>query len=180
MEQNAIRHNLTKAKVILIACIDKDYGIGYENDLLYDLPEDKAIFKNATIGSTVIMGRLTWESLPDKFRPLPLRTNFVISRDPNYKAPGAVVFTSIEDALKSVTTNEVYVMGGSSIYVRAMPYADKLLLSVVKNMIRKADRYFPSISSDEFRNTLIETITSKCGITFDVRSYSRIFQKETL
>jgi dihydrofolate reductase len=178
MEPHNHKRKLTNSNINLIACIDSDFGIGLDNKLIYDIPEDKSIFKTLTFGQTVIMGRKTWESLPEKFRPLPLRTNFVISRDPTFKAPGAIVFSSIEDALQCCVTNDAFIIGGQEIYEIGMTYADRIVLSVVRGETRAADRFFPKIPIADFRENLIETIDSKCGLTFSVFHYLRI-KKET-
>ncbi|MCE9515007.1 MAG: dihydrofolate reductase, partial [Mycobacterium sp.] len=94
--------------------------IGRDGGIPWRLPEDLARFKELTMGHTVVMGRRTWESLPRSVRPLPGRRNIVITRDPDYRADGADVVTSIEAALAEPQT---WVIGGSEIYHLALPAA---------------------------------------------------------
>lgn len=103
--------------------------IGADGTLPWHLPEDLARFKALTMGETVVMGRATWESLPDAVRPLPGRSNVVLSRRLGYQVPGAVVARSIEAALD--TPDDVWVIGGESVYRAAMPYADLLVVTEI-------------------------------------------------
>ena len=91
--------------------------IGRDNGIPWHLPEDQARFKQLTVGQTVIMGRLTWESLPARVRPLPGRRNVVITRDPGYIAEGAEVLTGLDDVFRG------WVIGGAQIYAQALPFA---------------------------------------------------------
>src|ERR1700704_3462333 len=94
--------------------------IGRDNGIPWRLPEDQTRFKELTMGQTVVMGRLTWESLPAKVRPLPGRRNVVVTRQAEYVADGAEVMTTLEDAL---TGDETWVIGGEQIYMLALPIA---------------------------------------------------------
>ena len=142
--------------ISLIAAIsEQTRAIGKDSGLIWNLPTDMARFKQLTSGHPVIMGRRTWESLPERFRPLPNRTNIVVTRDATYQAPGALIVHSIEDALALAKTSEgsesIYVIGGGEIYALALPYADHLDLTLVNDRT-DGDAYFPSY--DAF--TLIE------------------------
>jgi dihydrofolate reductase len=98
--------------------------IGKDNTLPWHLPEDLAHFKQTTLGQPVVMGRKTWESLPPKFRPLPGRTNIVITRQTSWQAEGAVVAHSIEEAVQQCPADaHVWVIGGAEVYAQAMPLA---------------------------------------------------------
>src|SRR5688572_33333734 len=98
--------------------------IGYHNTLPWRLPEDMAHFKATTMGCPVIMGRKTWDSLPPKFRPLPGRTNIVITRQPDWAAPGALRASTIEEAVALCGNADVaWVIGGAEIYRAAVPLA---------------------------------------------------------
>jgi len=103
-----------------------DRVIGMDGALPWHLPEDMRRFKELTMGATVVMGRVTWESLPEKFRPLPGRRNIVITRQPSYEAAGAEVVSSLEAALERAD-GDVWVIGGASIYEQAMPFADRVV-----------------------------------------------------
>lgn len=98
--------------------------IGKDNSLPWHLPEDLAHFKQTTLGQPVVMGRKTWESLPAKFRPLPGRTNIVVTRQTSWKAEGAVVAHSIEEAVQLCPAEaQVWVIGGAEVYAQAIPLA---------------------------------------------------------
>ena len=109
--------------------------IGRDGGLPWHLPEDLARFRSLTRGSTVVMGRATWESLPERFRPLPGRRNLVLSRDPAYEAPGAEVLPSLEQALEQGLEQaggaEVWVIGGAEVYAAALPHADRLAVTEI-------------------------------------------------
>jgi dihydrofolate reductase len=111
-------------------------AIGDGKNLLWDIPTDLARFRELTRGRPVIMGSKTWESIPANRRPLPKRPNIVVSRDASYPAEGAVVVTSIEDALKAAGAvaddGDVFVIGGAQIYAMALPFADQLDLTQVE------------------------------------------------
>jgi dihydrofolate reductase len=133
----------------IIAALSDNNAIGLNNDLLWHIPEDMRHFKELTTGNTVIMGRKTWESLPTKFRPLPNRYNIVISRNPNYVAQGAAVFSSLTDAIAE-SEGKIFVIGGGQIYEEALQHASVLHLTRVHTNIH-ADTFFPSINFDEWK-----------------------------
>lgn len=115
-------------RIALIWSQTSDGSIGDKGELLHRFSDDLARFSSLTRNNIVLMGRKTWESLPDKSRPLPKRVNLVLTRDPNYKAEGAIVFTSMEEALiyaSSIATwrQRLFVIGGAEIYKQALPYA---------------------------------------------------------
>ena len=107
----------------LIAAVDRNWAIGYKNELLVRIPEDQKWFRETTTGKAVIMGRKTLESFPNK-SPLKNRLNVVITSDMNYSVPGAVVVHSIDEAVEAVrdyADDDVYVIGGESIYRQMLP-----------------------------------------------------------
>lgn len=120
--------------------------IGKENALLWYIPDDLKHFKNLTAGHPVIMGRKTWESLPEKFRPLPNRTNIVVTRQGGYTAPGATLVHSLGDALAAAESalgaDEVFIIGGAQIYAEALQRADRLYLTLIEDE-KEGDAYFP-------------------------------------
>ena len=101
--------------------------IGVGGGLPWQLPEDLARFKQLTLGSTVVMGRATWDSLPPSVRPLPGRRNVVLTRQPGWQAPGAVVARSLAEALDQ--PGDVWVIGGASVYRDALPLADVVVVT---------------------------------------------------
>lgn len=110
----------------LIAAVARNRVIGKNNQLLWHLPEDMKHFREVTRGKPVIMGRKTWESLPEKFRPLPGRHNIVVSRNLDYKAPGATLVSSLEDAIHLTRSDdETFVIGGETLYRQALERAHR-------------------------------------------------------
>ncbi len=124
----------------MIVARGKNNEIGKDNDLLWHLSADLKFFKATTMGKSIIMGRKTFQSLP---KALPGRKNIVISSDKNFEAPGAVVVTSPEAALAESETEEVFIIGGASIYKAFFPLADKLYITEVDFSAPDADVYFP-------------------------------------
>ena len=110
-------------KVALIVAVAKNGVIGKDNDLIWNLPKDMRFFKESTLGHHVIMGRKNFESIPKRYRPLPNRTNVVISRQNNYQFEGCVIVNSLEAALKVAQHNgdkEPFIIGGGQIYKLAL------------------------------------------------------------
>jgi len=137
----------------LIAAIGaKTRALGKEGRLLFSIPEDLKRFRTLTKGHPVIMGRKTWESLPEEVRPLPGRANIVVSRQSGYDAPGAAVVTSIEEALtvaKDASGNEeIFIIGGGELYTLGLPFADRLYLTLVDDEA-EGDVFFPEYISFE-------------------------------
>jgi dihydrofolate reductase len=135
--------------ISIIVAVSEDLGIGKNNDLLWHLPEDMKRFKQLTTGNTVVMGKRTWESLPK--RPLPNRKNVVITDKPGETFEGAAAAYSIEDALALCKgDNEVFIIGGGSIYRQFMPVADRLYITHVHRKT-EADVFFPEIRRKEWK-----------------------------
>ncbi len=125
----------------IIAAIAENNAIGNDNKLLYWLPNDLKRFKALTTGHTIIMGRKTFDSLPKG--ALPNRRNVVLSHSTKH-IEDCDVYASLEDALKHCTPNEdVYIIGGASVYEQALPFADRLCLTLVHDTPEKADAFFP-------------------------------------
>ena len=116
--------------------------IGRDNAIPWHVPEDMAHFRAVTAGSTVVMGRRTWESLPDRFRPLPGRRNVVLTRDRSWTAEGAEVVHDLESALRG----DVWVIGGADVYAAALPRADVVELTELREEVR-GDAYAPSLDA---------------------------------
>lgn len=130
----------------LIVAVDKNWAIGNKNDLLVKIPADQRFFREETTGKVIIMGRKTLESFPQK-KPLPNRTNIVISRKVDYKVDGATVVGSIEEALelvKEYKSEDVFVIGGDSIYHQMLPYCDVAHITKI-DYAYEADTYFPNL-----------------------------------
>lgn len=132
-------------RVSAIAAIGKNRELGKGNNLLWCIPHDLARFKSITMGHPVIMGRKTFESIG---RPLPGRPNIIITRDKSFEAEGCLVTHSIEDAFeeaKDLDDEEVFIIGGGEIYKQAMPYVDKLYLTLIHDE-KESDVFFPDYS----------------------------------
>ncbi|MBN2863871.1 MAG: dihydrofolate reductase [Bacteroidales bacterium] len=130
--------------ISIIAAVSEDLGIGRSNELLWSISEDLRRFKRLTLGKTVIMGKKTWESLPK--RPLPGRKNIVLTDRPGECFDCAITATSVSDALSKCSDDEeVFIIGGGSIYCQFMPLADRLYITHVHKKAA-ADVYFPKIS----------------------------------
>lgn len=128
-------------KINIIAAVARNRAIGYNNKLLYWLPNDLKRFKALTTGHTIIMGRRTFESLPKG--ALPNRRNVVLSHTVA-TLPGCECYRSLDEALASCTENEdVYIIGGESVYKEAMSKAHRLLLTEIDDVPAKADAFFP-------------------------------------
>lgn len=131
--------------ISIIVAVAEDFGIGWNNDLLFKIPADLKRFKNLTMGQCIIMGKKTWYSLPK--RPLPGRDNIVMTDIPGEVIDGGITAYSIEDALaKCSAGKEIFVIGGGSIYRQFMPFASRLYITHVHEK-SPADTWFPEISS---------------------------------
>jgi len=134
----------------LIVAVDKNWAIGKENKLLVSIPQDMKFFRETTMGKVVVMGRKTLESFPGG-QPLKKRTNIVITRDKNYSVKDAIVVHSVEEALeelKNYNSEDVYVIGGDSIYRQMLPYCDIAHVTKI-NHAYEADTYFPNLDEKE-------------------------------
>lgn len=139
-----------KKRIVLIAAMTLNRVIGKDGKLPWNIPEELAWFKARTLGHTVIMGRKTWESLPEKSRPLPTRWNIVVTSQPNYQADGAIVARSLTHALDMAQPGtSVFVIGGASLYHQALPMADAVLISLVHQLV-EGDTYFPKLEDGEW------------------------------
>lgn len=139
-------------RVSIIVAISQNNVIGKNNDLIWKLPKDMKFFKNTTKGHHVIMGRKNHESIPHKYSPLPDRTNIVVSRNPDYKAEGCIIVSSIKEGLNIAKKNndsEPFIIGGGQIYKIALDenLVDRMYVTVVKEKF-EGDTFFPEISSE--------------------------------
>ena len=132
-----------------IVCVDKNWGIGSQGDLLFHIPADLRFFKEKTIGNVVVMGQATFFSLPGQ-RPLPDRVNVVLAADPAWSAEGVIAVHSLEELfllLERYDSRLVYVCGGASIYEQLLPYCDTAYVTKV-DAERPADKFFPDLDAD--------------------------------
>ena len=143
-----------KTTISLISAIAKDRGIGYQNKLLVYLPPDLKHFKATTSGHMIIMGQTTYESMG---KALPNRENIVLTKDKDWSVDDAKVMYSIEEALEHANNSgeeEVFFIGGASIYAQSIKFADKLYLTLI-DKTWPADTFFPAYN--EFKNLVSES-----------------------
>ena len=160
--------------ISIIVAIAENRAIGFENKLLYWLPNDLKRFKALTTGHTIIMGRRTFESLPKG--ALPNRRNIVLSRQ-DIQFPGAERFSSLQAALEQCQNDEeVYIIGGASVYQEAMPLADKLCVTHIDDTPAEADAFFPEIDSSVWKeaNKEIHATDEKHHYSYRFVDYQRI------
>ncbi|HJT92928.1 MAG TPA: dihydrofolate reductase [Mycobacterium sp.] len=144
--------------------------IGRDGGIPWRLPEDQARFKELTIGHTVVMGRLTWESLPAKVRPLPGRRNVVLTRQADYMADGAEVVTTLDEAV----TDETWVIGGEQIYALALPIATRCEVTEVEiDLPREDGDAVAPVLDETWVGTTGEWLTSSSGLRYRYHSYLR-------
>lgn len=130
----------------MIVCVSRNWGIGKDNQLLFHIPNDLKQFRALTIGKTVVMGHNTLKSLPGG-NPLPERTNIVLSRDPNLVVEGATVCHDMQDVLielSTVSPDDVFIIGGASVYRMFLPYCRRALITRV-DAVPEADSFFPDL-----------------------------------
>ncbi len=145
--------------VSIIAALGKDRAIGKNNRLLWHIPSDLKRFKTLTLGHPVIMGRTTFDSIVAQLgKPLPGRTNIVLTRDTTWQYEGATACHSIEEALakaEEVDHEEVFIIGGAQIYAQALPFANRLYLTLVESDT-EGDTFFP-----EYENLFIKKVSEE-------------------
>ena len=152
-------------KIALIVAASQNNVIGLDNQLPWHLPEDLQYFKAVTMGKPILMGRKTYDSIG---RPLPGRTNIVLTRDANWSAEGVVVVNDLdsataasEKACVAAGVDELMIIGGEQIYRKFLPVADKLYLTKVEAVV-EGDAYFPAIDSDQWQQ-VTEKIPKEVG-----------------
>lgn len=138
----------------MIAAISKNRALGKDNKLIWKIPEDFKRYVALTTGHAIIMGRKTYQSIG---RPLPRRTNIIVTRDVNFQAPGCIICHNLDEALtqaKKIETSEIFINGGAEIYTQALPLADKLYLTLV-DQDAQGDAFFPPYE-DQFKKITFE------------------------
>jgi len=166
-------------KVSLIVAMDLDRGIGKNNDLMWHLPADMQFFRETTTGHIVIMGRKNYESIPERFRPLPGRENAVLSRSKDFTAPGCLVFHSLEECLvhyKDEKERTVFIIGGGQIYQEA--WNSGQVTEIFATMVNDrfgADTFFPDMSIDSWKIDKLYThpADDKHAAGFEIFRYAR-------
>ncbi|MBO6205670.1 MAG: dihydrofolate reductase [Lachnospiraceae bacterium] len=133
----------------IIVAVDKNWGIGNRGELLVSIPKDQKMFRQETTGKVVVLGRKTLDTFPQK-QPLPNRTNIILTHDTNYQVKGATVVNSVEELLaelKKYPSEDVYIIGGESIYQQMLPYCDTAHVTQIDHEYQ-ADAFFPNLDGD--------------------------------
>lgn len=160
-------------ELVIIAAVARNGVIGRDNRLPWHLPEDLAHFKALTLGQAVIMGRKTWESLPERFRPLPGRQNIVVTRQSGYVAEGAQIAHSLAEALAKVEASRTaFVIGGAELYAQALPLATRLELTEV-DLAPEGDAFFPAVERSTWQEVIRRNGTGSNGIRYAFVTYER-------
>lgn len=171
---------MSSVKLCLIVARARNGAIGKDGDLPWRLSDDLIHFKTTTRGSPVIMGRKTWESLP--VQPLPGRDNIVLSRDGQYSAPRARVYTAMPTAIAAgralaaaAGKPEFFVVGGEAIYAAALPFADRLYITEVDTEI-DGDAFFPDFDAGAFTESDRRDVDAgeKNQFSFTIRTLDRL------
>lgn len=161
-------------KISLVVACGLKNEIGVENQLLWNLPADMQYFKELTMNHHVLMGRITYESIPAKFRPLSGRTNIVITNNPGFTTDNINSFTSIEAGIefaKSKGETELFIIGGAKIYEQTLAIANRIYLTKVNEMFPAADAHFPLFNTHDW--TLSK---SRLQIKSDKNNYDLYFE----
>lgn len=146
--------------------------IGVDNTIPWRVPEDMALFRQTTTGHPVVMGRRTWESLPQRFRPLPGRRNIVVTRQADWSAAGAETAGSVLAALELAAPATTWVMGGGEIYRAALPYATELLITEVDTEVA-GDAYAPDLGPEWQSADSRDWLESSGGLRYRTRRFTR-------
>lgn len=134
----------------LIVAVDNNWAIGNKGQLLVSIPNDHKNFRNETVGKVVVLGRKTIETFPQG-QPLAKRTNIILTKDKNYKAGDALLAHSIDellDMLKEYESDDIYIIGGDSVYKQLIQYCDTAIVTKVDHEY-EADAYFPNLDKDD-------------------------------
>jgi dihydrofolate reductase len=160
-------------RISLVAAVARGGVIGRDNAIPWRIREDMERFRAVTMGHPVVMGRRTWDSLPDRFRPLPGRRNVVVTRNHAWQGDGVERAGSLADALRLLDgATQVFVIGGAELYAEALPLADELLLTEIDAEV-EGDTFFPSWDRAAFHEESREQHVSETGIPFSFVTYRR-------
>jgi dihydrofolate reductase len=158
--------------ISIVVAYAENRGIGYEGELPWRLPGDMRRFRELTSGGTVLMGRKTFQSLPDAFRPLPNRRNLVLSANPDFGAPGAELFGDVESAL-SACGRDCFVIGGGTIYEQTLPFVQRVYATEVAGS-PLSDTFFPELPSEQWRRSEQTAAISENDTKYRFAIYDRI------
>lgn len=165
-------------KISMIAAVAQNGVIGKDNDLVWNLPDDMKLFMRKTTGHPVIMGRKNYESIPEKFRPLPNRKNVIITRQIDYKADGAVIVHSLDQALdeaRKEENDEAFIIGGGEIYTLGLDVADTMYITEIHATF-DGDAFFPDFDKSKWTESerTPHATDDRHQYSFDFVTYQRI------
>ncbi len=159
-----------------IVCVDNNWGIGNSNQLLYSIPADMKFFREKTTGHIVVMGLATFLSFP-KQQPLKERVNIVISDDKDFQRDDVIICSSMNEVLEKIkdyNSDDVYVIGGASVYAQLIPYCDTAYITKV-DASRPADKFFPNLDKEEKWHISEESeIFEHNGLNYKFTTYKQI------
>lgn len=164
--------------ITMIVAMDKELAIGKNNDIPWAgrLRADMDHFINTTKNHVVVMGRKTYESIPEKYRPLPDRTNVILTRNTSYTMPGCIILHQVEEVLHLAEGREIFVMGGAEIYNIFLPYAKRIIATRVDTRVEGADTFFPLLSAEKWkfnRQMFMQTADARNCHNFTIIEYIR-------
>jgi dihydrofolate reductase len=166
-------------KVSLIVAMDSNRGIGKNNDLMWHLPADMNFFKETTKNQIVVMGRKNYDSIPEKYRPLPNRLNVILTRNKDFKADNCLVFNTFDDCLthfEQEKERKVFIIGGGEIYKMALDsnFLNEMFITYVDGVF-DADTFFPEFDEQAWKSALIgaQEIDEKHAFSFKIYQYLR-------
>jgi dihydrofolate reductase len=171
---------MTMTTISFVVAMDKKRVIGADGGLPWRLPDDMKHFRQVTMGKPVLMGRITYESIPDRFRPLSGRTNIVLTRQSGYSAPGCVIVHSLNEALAAAAGQpELMVIGGAQLYEQLLPQAERIYLTLVDGEYT-GDVYFPQLDMSQWRELSRHehTADEKHSVNFIILVLERISSQE--
>lgn len=138
----------------LIAAVGEKYELGKDNKLIWDLPNDLKFFKETTLNKVIVMGRKTFESIG---RPLPKRTNVVITNNTEFNYDNVIVYNNLDNLLNDFKDEEIFIIGGSSIYNQFINVADKIYLTEIESSCSDADSFFPTFDKTKYIREVLKT-----------------------
>ena len=163
----------------IIVAVDENWAIGNKGDLLVRIPNDHKTFRNETTGKVVVLGRKTMDTFPQK-KPLPNRTNIILTKNPAYQVKDAIVVHSIDELLeelKQYNSEDIYIIGGDSVYQQMLPYCDVAHVTWIEHAY-EADSYFPNLDKDpDWVMTAESDELTYFDIPYYFRKYERVKEK---
>jgi len=164
--------------ISLIAALTQNHVIGRNNDLPWRLPDDMKYFMQTTKQHHVIMGRKNYDSIPEKFRPLPNRVNIIVTRQPHFNALDCLVVHSLDEGLsvaRKASEKEVFIIGGAEIYKAAMPQVQRMYLTEIRTIL-PGDTHFPTFDRTQWREASRKAhpADDRHAYAFDFVVYDRV------